>query len=99
MPPYCQGGCQMHRTRHILRLGAWGLLTAGLAAGFSVAQSPDVGGPPAAAPNSASPNRAVIIAINGTAKLTMSSKKLLRTAYNDKENVARVQSLVNEPNS
>lgn len=87
----------MHRTRNLVRLGAWGLLTAGLAAGFSAAQAP-VADPPAANQPTAS-GKAVIVAINGTATLAMSTKKPLRTAYNEKETVARVQQIASDPSS
>ncbi len=86
----------MHRTRHILRLGAWGLLTAGLAAGFSTAQVAEA--PPAVTNQKTSTtDKAVIVAINGTTTLSMSTKKALRTAYNEKEAVARVQQIASDP--
>jgi pilus assembly protein CpaC len=87
----------MHRTRRIVKLAVWGLLTSGLATGYTAAQAP-VADPPVANinSNSAPAGRAVIVAINGTATLTMSTKKPLRTAYNEKETVARVQALTSD---
>ena len=88
----------MHRTRNIVRLGAWGLLTAGLAAGFSPAQVPVAEAPAAAAKQSSvTTGKAVIVAINGTATLRMSTNQALRTAYNEKETIARVQQIGNDP--
>ena len=83
----------MHRTRNVLKLGAWGLLSASLATGWSTAQvpappaetlpPPPAAGPMAAGPT-AGPSRAVVIAINGTTKLSMSTRKNLRQVVNEK---------------
>lgn len=87
----------MYRTRQLLKLGAMGLLTAGLAIQGAWAQ-PDIDPtPPAAARSSA--GKAVIVAISGSQKLSMSTKKPIRTVINEKETVARVQAIATEPNA
>jgi pilus assembly protein CpaC len=86
----------MYRTRQILKLTAWGLLTAGLATGMASAQPTPEPIPPGAT-SRASTGKAVIVAINGSQKLTMSTKKPIRTVINEKETVARVQALATEP--
>jgi pilus assembly protein CpaC len=87
----------MYRTRNVLKLGAWGLLTAGLAVGVTKAQPP-IGEtvPPATTASPTSVGKAVIVAINGSQKLSMSTKKPIRTVINEKETVARVQAIATD---
>ncbi|MBX7106145.1 MAG: pilus assembly protein N-terminal domain-containing protein, partial [Gemmataceae bacterium] len=89
----------MKRTRNVLKLGAWGLFAAGLVAGPATAQPP-MGEPipPAAKPASRSAaGKAVIVAINSSQKLSMSTKKPISTVINEKETVARVQAIASDP--
>lgn len=87
----------MYRTRQFLKLGAMGLLTAGLAINGGLAQVNADPTPPAAARSSS--GKAVIIAIGGSQKLSMSTNKPIRVAKVDKDTVARIQGLAVEPNS
>lgn len=87
------------RTRSIIKLGAWGLLALGLAPRAALAQTaPAVDAGRSASP-SAKPGSAVIVPINGTQKLSLTSKKLVRSVINEKEAVARIQPIANDPYS
>lgn len=73
----------MRGTRSVISVAVLGLLLIGLA-GRADAQG-EVAPPPQPNPN------AIIVAINGTQRLGMRTGKALRTAVNEKENIARVQ--------
>src|SRR5947209_3650389 len=87
----------MHRTKHFLKLGACGLLCHCLLASSATPQEP-VPPPAAGAPGQPAPApKAVVVPINGTSKLTMSPKRVIRTAFNEKDTVARVLSIADDP--
>lgn len=86
----------MHQTRPALRrLGAWGLLWAGLATGVARAQTdpqpPPGGGAPPATTVSAGQGNAVEITINSSKTIKMSTGRRIKSVVNEKETVARVQ--------
>jgi pilus assembly protein CpaC len=89
----------MHRTHSVRKWFAGGLVALGLVAnGTTPAQVPaqPPATPPVAAPATSS---VLVVAINGTKRLSMTPKRLIRTVVNDKETVARVQSIVDDPES
>lgn len=90
----------MYRTRNVLKFAAWGLLAAGFTVGAASAQPP-MGEtvPPAKSATRSVTGKAVIVAINGSQKLSMSTKKPISTVLNEKESVARVQAIASDPNS
>src|SRR4051812_9262367 len=95
-------GERMHRTNHFLKLGACGLVCAGLARGTGgtpVAHAQEPVPPPAAgaAAQPGQPPKAVVVPINGTAKVSMTPKRVIRSAFNEKETVARVLSIADDP--
>src|SRR5205085_6366813 len=97
-------GERMHRTNHFLKLGACGLLCAGLAnltgvPPVTVARAQEPVPPPAAGAQAqpGQPPKAVVVPINGTAKLTMSPKRVIRSAFNEKDTVARIPSIADDP--
>ncbi len=89
----------MHRATRVLTWGAAGLLGLGLAAKTAAQQPPPEGVPmpqPAAEQPGTGKN-ALVVAINGTKRLSMTTKRPIRFANNEKETVARVQSLQDDP--
>jgi pilus assembly protein CpaC len=92
----------MHRKHRALNWLAAGCLSLGLAApGAAYAQPeplPMPGTGPAANGNrAAARSNALVVAINGTKRLSMSPKRPIRSVVNEKENVARVQAIVDDP--
>ena len=94
----------MHRINQFLSWGAAGLLSLGLVCGTGVtpvtAQPPEPVPPPV--PGQAqkfSPVNALVVPINGTKRVTMTTKRMIRSAIIEKENIARVQAMQNDPQS
>src|SRR3954453_3879136 len=87
----------MRSKRNVWKLAARGLLVAGLFARTALAQTPPPPPPPAAPAATAGAGSAIIVAINGSQKLTLSSKKLIRSVINEKEAIARIQPVANDP--
>jgi pilus assembly protein CpaC len=84
----------MHRTRRVSRSVRWGALLGlvlACTAGRLLAQAPEAGPPPRPNPN------ALIIAINATQRVGMTTGKALKQAVNEKENIARVQPIQGDP--
>src|SRR5262245_6906900 len=84
----------MHRKNRVLNWVAGGLLGIGLAQGTAPAQ-PEVAPQPAATPLGRA--NALIVAINGSKRLSMTTKRPLRSVVNEKENIARVQAIADDP--
>lgn len=89
----------MHRTKSVVRLMARGLLSAGLAAAGSVvcAQVPEA--VPAGIPAAATPTaniKSETVVVGGTIRLRLSTGKPIRSVVNDKEGIARVQTVAND---
>jgi pilus assembly protein CpaC len=82
----------MHRTDRTPRAACWGLLLGLALAGFSGAGAWAQENVPAPHPT------AIIVPINGTQRVTMSTGKFIARAVNEKENIARVSGVANEPN-
>src|SRR5438552_6943711 len=83
----------MHRTHRVLKWVAGGLVSLGLT-GPSPAQPP--ADPAAAARPRAN---AFVVAINGTKKLRMTSGRNIRSVINEKDTIARVQAIQDDPTS
>jgi pilus assembly protein CpaC len=81
----------MHRTDRMPRAACWGLLLALVLGGFSGAGAWAQEGAPAPHPT------AIIVPINGTQRVTMSTGKFIARAVNEKENIARVSGVPGEP--
>jgi pilus assembly protein CpaC len=81
----------MHRTDRLPRAACWGLLLGLALAGFSGAGAWAQENAPAPHPT------AIIVPINGTQRVTMSTGKFIARAVNEKENIARVSGVANEP--
>src|SRR6266511_2896849 len=82
----------MHRKNRRPILGVLlGLVLGGLLTAELKAQPAEPAPPPRV--------NALIVTVNGTQKVTMSTKKFIRTARNEKESVARVQALISDPTS
>ena len=81
----------MHRTRRVLNWLAGGLVGLGLTAPLTApAQDPPA---QAAAPKA---RNAFVVPINGTKKLSMTTKRPIRSVVNEKDTIARVQALQND---
>ncbi len=91
----------MHRKYRALNWLAGGLLGVGLAAPAAPAQQPEAAPPPAAAPGgpAIAPSNALVVAINGTKRLSMTPKRPIRQVINEKETVARIQAIQDDPTS
>src|SRR5581483_779453 len=93
----------MHRTHRVLIWLAGGLVAYGLAAGPRAATAQPEPMPPPAVPPAADAARngmrgnALVVAINGTKRLGMTPRRPIRTVLNEKETVARVQPLQDDP--
>ncbi|HEX4588444.1 MAG TPA: pilus assembly protein N-terminal domain-containing protein, partial [Gemmataceae bacterium] len=86
----------MHRTHHVLSVLAAGLVGLGLTAPrTAVGQAP----PPPAPPVSPVRGNAFVVAINATKRLSMTTKRAIRSVVNEKDNVARVQAIQDDPTS
>src|SRR5262249_34685337 len=85
----------MHRTNRVLKWVAGGLAAVSLAHGPAPPQPPGGDQPPAEQPRGKS--NALIVAINGTKRLAMTPKRVIRSVINEKENIARVQAIVDDP--
>ncbi|MFO0810362.1 MAG: pilus assembly protein N-terminal domain-containing protein [Gemmataceae bacterium] len=88
----------MHRAKSVLTWGACGLIGLGLVVRAAAQQPQPESVPmpvPAAAPTKA--GNALVVAINGTKRLSMNSKRPIRFVNNEKETVARVQALQDDP--
>jgi pilus assembly protein CpaC len=83
----------MHRKN---RRSVWGMLL-GLVLGGMLAAGARAQEPPAPQPQPRV--GALIVAVNGTQKVTMSTGKFIRTAANSRETVARVQPIPTDPTS
>jgi pilus assembly protein CpaC len=81
----------MHRIDRMPRAACWGLLLGLVLGGFSGAGAWAQEVPPA--PRAT----AVIVPINGTQRVQMSSQKFIAKALNEKENIARVTGIQGEP--
>jgi pilus assembly protein CpaC len=84
----------MHRKTRVLNWLAGGLVGLGLTQGTAPAQ-PEAAPPLAAMPRGQT--NAMVVAINGTKKLSMTTKRPLRSVVNEKESVARVQAISDDP--
>jgi pilus assembly protein CpaC len=88
----------MRRTHHVLNwlagglLGAIGLITPPTA---PAQETPPVT-PPAAARSRAN---AFVVAINSTKRLSMTSKRPIRSVVNEKDSIARIQAIQDDPSS
>jgi pilus assembly protein CpaC len=82
----------MHRTYRLPRGLLWGLLLALLLGGSGLRGQEALPGP---RPN---PN-ALVIPINGTQRVQMTTKKRIATVLNQKDTVARVQPVIGDPTS
>ena len=91
----------MHRKHHVLTRLAGGLVALGLMTpGVATAQAPEPAPmPPAAAATATTGPGVLVVPINGTKRLSMSPKRPIRSVVNDKETVARVQAIVDDPTS
>jgi pilus assembly protein CpaC len=93
----------MHQfIRGCRRIGAVGLAVFGLAAtgGFTHAQQPAEQAPPPVAARPGMVDRgtgATLVPIGGSQTLRMKSKKLIKTALNEKDSVARIAPVVTDP--
>src|SRR5262245_37245390 len=90
-------GERMHRINRVLSWGAAGLLSLGLATN-GLAQ-PEPVPPPVPGQPKALKSNALVVGINGTKRLSMTPKRLIRSVVNEKENIARVQALKDDPES
>ncbi len=82
----------MHRTYRLPRGVLWGLLLALLLGGNGLRGQETL---PSPKPN---PN-ALVVPINGTQKVQMTTKKRIATVLNQKDTVARVQPVIGDPTS
>lgn len=89
----------MHRTNRVWTWGAAGLMAVGFAASAAWTQENIPQPPPAAAPAQPVSVNALVVPINSTKRVGMSTKKPIRSATMDKENIARVQAIQDDPNS
>ena len=87
----------MRPKRQMWKLAARGLLAAGLLARTALAQAPPSPAPVAAPVAASTAGSAIIVAINGSQKLSLSTKKLIRSVINEKEAIARIQPIANDP--
>src|SRR5947209_8175516 len=86
----------MHRTNYLFRIVLWSLMPALLVCSQGAAQ------PPAPPPGEAAPAvtaNPVIVPVEGTHRVQMSTKKRLVTVINQKEAVARVQPVQGDPST
>ena len=104
----------MHRKHPLLNWLAGGLLGVGLTASPGAAQKPPppVAPPVTPAPTpgpgigigpgpaaTAAKNNAFVVAINSTKRLSMMSKRPIRSVVNEKDNVCRIQAIQDDPTS
>ncbi|HEY1381780.1 MAG TPA: hypothetical protein VGF55_33585, partial [Gemmataceae bacterium] len=88
----------MHRTHRVLKWLAGGLMGLGLAAPLATpAQEPAP--PPGGAATARPRANAFVVAINGTKRLQMTTRRNIRSVINEKETIARVQAIQDDPTS
>src|SRR5262245_57343601 len=89
----------MHRATSVLTWGAAGLIGLAIAAPAAAQQPPEQVPMPQPADAPARAKNAVVLAIDGTKRLSMSTKRPIRSATTDKETIARVQPMPDEINA
>src|SRR5438067_1903944 len=87
-------GERMHRTNRVLNWVAGGLLGVGVTHGAAPAQQPPATPP---APSTVVKANQLVVTINGSKRLTMTPKRAIRLAANEKENIARLQLIPDDP--
>jgi pilus assembly protein CpaC len=89
----------MHRTHHVLYWLTAGLISLGLAIPLDAAgQPPAPAGPATAPPPAVAPRaNAFVVAINSTKRLSMTTRRPIRSVNNEKETVARIQAIQDDP--
>jgi pilus assembly protein CpaC len=88
----------MHRTHHVLYWLTAGLVGLGLAVvGDAAAQAPAT--PPVPAPSAAPRPNAFVVAINSTKRLSMTTRRPIRSVNNEKDTIARIQAIQDDPTS
>jgi pilus assembly protein CpaC len=89
----------MHRTNRVVTWGVAGLLSLGFAAAATAQPQEPVPTPGQAQGQSKLSANALVVPFNVSKRVSMTSKRAIRSASIDKEDIARVQALQDDPTS